>query len=157
MTPETDAARSGSTRVSIVTADSEIAACYPVMRQLRPHLASAAVFLERVLRQQAQGYRLLALWRDYHALACAGFRIQENLVRGQFLYVDDLVTAEGERGRGHARHLLDTLAKTARGEKCVALVLDCGVSNAGAHRFYFRNRFDITAFHFVTPTQGRAG
>ena len=42
---------------------AEILACYPVMRELRPHLATPEEFLERVQRQAEQGYRLLAAWK----------------------------------------------------------------------------------------------
>ena len=42
---------------------AQIAACFPVMRELRPHLRSAEELIERVSRQrQDAGYRILAAW-----------------------------------------------------------------------------------------------
>ncbi len=131
--------------------DEEIAACYPAMRELRPHLANPASFLAQVRRQMAEGYRLLALWRDRRVVACAGYRLQENLIRGRHLYVDDLVTLVAERSRGHGTRLLDALTMEACAQGCHWLVLDSGVGLAGAHRFYFRHGLTITAFRFGLP------
>jgi hypothetical protein len=38
----------------------DVAACFPVMVQLRPHLDSADELVARVARQRVAGYRLLA-------------------------------------------------------------------------------------------------
>src|SRR5579864_2027067 len=97
-----------------VETDGEVAACFPVMVLLRPHLADAAELVARVARQRAAGYRLLAAWRDGAPVALAGYRIEENLIHGRFLYVDDLVTAEGERGGGIGARLLDAAAEEGR-------------------------------------------
>lgn len=40
-------------------ADDEVAACFPVMRELHPHRSSAAELVARVARQHDGGYRLL--------------------------------------------------------------------------------------------------
>jgi hypothetical protein len=64
--------------------DTEIAACFPVMVLLRPHLA-AEEFVTRVRRQHGAGYRLLAAWRDGVPVALAGYRIEENLIHGRFI------------------------------------------------------------------------
>ena len=77
--------------------DAETAACFPVMVRLRPHLANADELVARVARQRAAGYRILSAWRDGVPVGLAGYRIEENLIHGRFVYVDDLVTAEGER------------------------------------------------------------
>ena len=75
----------------------DAAALFPLMRELRPHLASTAEFAARWQRQAAEGYRIAALWPEERPVALAGFRLQDNLMHGRHLYVDDLVTAEGER------------------------------------------------------------
>lgn len=131
--------------------DDDIAACHPVMRELRPHLTDAAAFQAQIRRQIADGYRLLALWRGERVVACAGFRFQENLIRGRFLYVDDLVTVADERSEGHGARLLDALGELARAQGCGWLMLDSGVALARAHRFYFRQGLAISAFRFALP------
>ena len=52
----------------------DIAACFPVFVQLRPHLADADELVTRVRRQQGVGYRVLAAWRDGVPIGIAGYR-----------------------------------------------------------------------------------
>ena len=84
----------------------------------------------------AQRYRLLGAWRGDEPLALAGYRLDENLIYGSFLYVDDLVTHESSRGRNLGARLLDALTESARRAGCAKLVLDTGLSNALAQRLF---------------------
>jgi ribosomal protein S18 acetylase RimI-like enzyme len=122
--------------------------CYPVMVQLRPHLGCADEFVARWRRQVADGYRLLALFDGPRALALAGYRVQENLVHGRFLYVDDLVTDEALRGGGHGERLMTHLQQEARALGCRKVVLDTPLANSLGQRFYFRNGLLATALRF---------
>jgi ribosomal protein S18 acetylase RimI-like enzyme len=128
--------------------DQDILACYPVMRQLRPHLRSAEEFLQQAKRQGEQGYCLLAAWRGEQVLALAGYRLQENLVHGRFLYVDDLVTLESARRHRLGQQLLDKAADIARQQHCDKLVLDTALGNSLAQRFYFRQGMLAAALRF---------
>jgi len=121
-----------------VVGEADIAACYALMRALRPQLSSEAEFIERWRRQSEQGYSIVVIWRAQRPVALAGFRVQENLVHGRFLYVDDLVTDESERRRGHGARLLDRLKAEGRARGCRKLVLDTALENTLAHRFYYR-------------------
>ena len=118
--------------------EAEVAACFPVMLALRPHLSGPQELVERVGRQRAQGYRLLAAWRAAVPVGLAGYRVEDNLIHGRFVYVDDLVTAEAERRRGLGARLLDAVAEAGRGLGCRRLVLDTALDNVLAHRFYYR-------------------
>lgn len=122
--------------------------CYPVMHQLRPHLVSADELVERWRRQATAGYRLLAVREAGCVLALAGYRVQENLVYGRFLYVDDLVSDSAIRGRGYGECLMDALKKEALAQGCGKLVLDTALSNALGQRFYFRNGLLPSALRF---------
>ena len=115
-----------------------IAACFPVIRLLRPHLVSAVELVERVQRQTADGYRLLAAWSGTEVIGATGYRMQENLIRGRFCYVDDLVVAERERRHGLGARLLDAVAAEARLIGIERLTLDTGFDNLLGQRFYFR-------------------
>jgi GNAT superfamily N-acetyltransferase len=150
----TDAARSaaaaGANGIGIGYADSEpeVALCYGLMRQLRPHLASEREFVERWRRQAADGYRLLAVWEAGRPVALAGFRVSENLIYGRFFYVDDLVTDASHRGGGHGRLLMNRLKDEARALGCARLVLDTALANALGQRFYFREGLLPRALRF---------
>ena len=121
-----------------VDTDDQLRACYPVMKQLRPHLEAEDDFVARVTRMRQQGYRILAAWEHGEVVALAGYRLQENLVYGTFLYVDDLVAGEKSRSQRWGAHLLDKLTTYAERADCVKLVLDTGLTNGLAQRFYFR-------------------
>ena len=92
---------------------ADLAACFPVMRELRPHLADAAQFIERVERQSQAGYRLLAAWNGDHVVGVAGYRPAENLIYGRFMYVDDLAVAASERRAASARACSTAFATNA--------------------------------------------
>lgn len=124
--------------MKIVETEQELRACYPLMKELRPQLASEDAFVAQVLRQRAQDYHILAVWQDDEVVALAGYRYQENTVYGRFLYVDDLVTAERHRGHRWGALLLGKLTVFAEQAQCARLVLDTGLTNVLAQRFYFR-------------------
>ncbi|HCA27584.1 MAG TPA: GNAT family N-acetyltransferase [Betaproteobacteria bacterium] len=128
--------------------ENDVRRCYAVMAQLRPHLASEDDFVARWRRQATDGYRLLALLDGLHVVALAGFRVQENLVHGRFLYVDDLVTDERLRSGGHGERLMARLKQEAHVLGCGKLVLDTPLSNSLGHRFYFRNGLLASALRF---------
>jgi GNAT superfamily N-acetyltransferase len=130
--------------------DADIEACYPVMAQLRPHVP-AEDFVTRVRRMETTGYRLASIGDGGMVRAVAGYRFLDQLVRGKVLYVDDLVTDEAARSQGYGEALIAWLHAHAREEGCTALELDSGVHRDSAHRFYFRHRMTITAYHFTRP------
>ena len=132
--------------------EDELRACFPSCASW-PHLADPADFTARVRRMAAQRYRLLGAWRGDEPLALAGYRLDENLIYGSFLYVDDLVTHESSRGRNLGARLLDALTESARRAGCAKLVLDTGLSNALAQRFYFRQGLLTSAMRFSKPLE----
>lgn len=135
-------------KIALAESDADIARCFPVMAQLRPHLVEAA-FVARVRQMQHEGFHLAWLEDAGTVRAVAGYRYYDKLFSGKNLYVDDLVTDSNERSRGHGGRLLTWLAEQARQHVCTQLELDSGVQRFDAHRFYFRERMNITAYHFV--------
>lgn len=135
-------------RLSHIDNEQDRLACFEVMRELRPHLASAQAFAEQVGRQAAQGYRLLAASQDGEVMALAGYRVQESLVYGRFLYVDDLVTSANARGNGLGSKLIDALREEAKRQGCKHLVLDTALGNSLGQRFYFRQGLLSKGLHF---------
>ena len=131
--------------------ESHLAAA--ALLELRPHLETAERAVERIDAQRADGYRLAASFEpgDEQAAAVAGFRISTSLAWGHHVYVDDLVTREALRGRGHADALMAWVEDEARGQGCRQLHLDSGLGpdRADAHRFYFRHGLTIVSHHFA--------
>jgi GNAT superfamily N-acetyltransferase len=112
--------------------DDDIAAAFPVMSMLRDRV-QRETFVAEIRRQQLQGYELIGAFDGNQLVALAGVRRTHTLSRGEHLFVDDLVTAEAARGRGHGRSLLKWLA-----ERCLA---------EGVPRIYLDSRNTATTFY----------
>jgi GNAT superfamily N-acetyltransferase len=117
---------------------AELLACHAVMAELRPHLKDPSAFVRQVMRQQQHGYRLLAAWDKDRPVGLVGYRVQENLMYGQFTYVDDLIVLQGYRRDGVGAQLLSAARAYARESGCRYFTLDTGLSMALAQRFYYR-------------------
>jgi len=74
-------AKGGWVNIQIAESDADIAACYRVMSELRPHVDQQA-FVTRVQAQEQQGYRLVFAEDSDGAVAVAGFRVGESLAWG---------------------------------------------------------------------------
>ena len=136
-----------SIHIEIAQTDEQIVSCYPVMAELRPHIALDD-FTARIRLQQTDGFILAYLSDEGIIFAVTGFRIGVNLAWGKYLYVDDLVTSGKTRSHGYGKALFQWLVEYAKAEHCNQLHLDSGVQRFGAHRFYLTNRMDITSYHF---------
>jgi GNAT superfamily N-acetyltransferase len=106
------------------------------MIELRPHLKDAGSFIRQVMRQREHGYRLSAAWRDARIVGVIGYRLQENLLYGRFVFVDDLVVHQEFRRDGIGARLLSVARAYARETSCRHFVLDTGLHMALAQRFY---------------------
>ena len=134
--------------IAEVTTDADIMATADVMRKLRPNIEPDA-YVPTVRRMmQTDGYHLVALREGSLVRAVAGFRSMEMLYCGRILYVDDLNTDDASRSRGFGSALMDWLKSKARELGCEQLHLDSGVQREATHRFYFRERLTINAYHF---------
>lgn len=158
----------------------ETGRAWAAMRALRTAWGDRDAFVARVDEvQRPEGYRLAGVFADAgaesadaaaepadaraapgdggdagtagDAVAVAGFRIGHNLAWGRFLYVDDLSTLPGARGRGHAGALLEWVLAEARVQRCDEVHLDSGVQPErwDAHRLYLNHGYAITSHHFA--------
>jgi GNAT superfamily N-acetyltransferase len=136
--------------VKLADSDADLRRCHAVMRQLRPHFGQEEAFITQVRRQMAQERWRLAFVEDGDEVAAvAGFRLLECLATGKTLYVDDLVTREDRRSKGHGENLMRWLEAHARKLGCQTFSLDSGTQRTGAHKFYFRMGMVIPSFHFA--------
>jgi Acetyltransferase (GNAT) family. len=124
-----------------------LARCAEVHRQLRPQLPDD--YSGRMAQVFASGGRMIAAVENEKVLGLAVFRVLSKTSSGCELYVDDLLTAEGERSRGVGQMLVEWLKRWGRENGCWTLTLDSGTQRYRAHRFYMREGFEIQSFHFV--------
>ncbi|MEH2237240.1 GNAT family N-acetyltransferase [Nostoc sp.] len=133
--------------IQLAESDFQILGCFPVISQLGRHLEQAK-FVEQVLYQMKEGYKLAFMEVEEQAVAVAGFRISTCLASGKFLYIDDLVVDELKRSQGYGQQLFQWLIEYAKNHQCEHLSLDSGVQRFAAHRFYLMQRMSITSHHF---------
>lgn len=128
--------------------DSRMPAALAVMGELRAD--RSVEDLERLLAEARERgeYRIAGLFEAGECRAVAGFRVATSFAYGRHLFVDDLVTADAQRSRGHGERLEEHLRSIARAEGCGAIRLNSGLARRRAHRFYFRRGYAIDSFHF---------
>ena len=128
--------------------DPRLAAVHPVMHELRTEM-SLDEFRATYEAGYATGYRVAALFDEGECRAAAGYHLTYGFLHGRFMYIDDLVTASVHRSKSYGKALNDYLTDLARREGCSGVQLDSGTHRTDAHRFYFREGYVITSFHFV--------
>ena len=132
-----------------IESDTDLDASFLVMQELRPHLNDRAAYVTQIAQQRQQGYRLLAAWHDGAIVGLAGYRLQDNLLYGRFVYVDDLVVSASWRRAGLGAQLLQAARQQAVALRCAHFLLDTGLHMALAQRFYFRKGLLAKGMHFV--------
>ena len=134
--------------VSIAATDEDIAACYPVMSELRPHISGKEfVSLVRHLGS-ATGFQLAFLRAHGEVKSVAGYRISEWLAGGKYLEIEDLVSKASERSKGYGGQLFDWVKDLAARSGCRQVRLVSNVRRLDAHRFYLRKGMALDAHYF---------
>ena len=135
--------------IARISTDEEILSTRDVMLQLRPHIAPED-YVRTVRRMMTNERYQLAAAVDRGVRAVAGYRISEMLYCERLLTIDELVTDENSRSGGYGKELMDWLKAEARANGCTQIHLISRVTREEAHRFYFRERFAVRAFCFMT-------
>ena len=118
-----------------------------VHRQLRPGLPQG--YAAKMARVFADGGRMSVATLEERVVGVAVYRVFEDTMGERRMYIDDLVTTEGERSRGVGHLLVSHLESVARAAGCRIVTLDSGTQRHRAHAFYFRERYAAVSFHFA--------
>lgn len=132
--------------IQTASTDEQIMNCLELLKHLRPHL-SETDFLEKVRRQEKEGYQLIFISDQEGVKSVAGYRIAHFLAWGRVLYVDDLITLPEARGIGFGTHLLKWLMGEAKKHQCNGIHLDTGIEREDAHRLYLNLGMKINCLH----------
>lgn len=130
--------------------DASLLKCYPILKQLRPHL-DEATFVQEAQALRAVGLHFVSASHEGHVVGLATYRLLVSFAHGRNLYVDDLVTDQSKRSLGVGKGLIQWLTQRCRELACPTLQLDSGTQRERAHAFYFREGFFARSFHFVKP------
>ncbi len=130
--------------------DSEVMSTFEVMSQLRDIPKENYVSLIRAMQESEKCQLIGAYIPDNRCVAAAVFRVKRSLFRKgeRELQVDDFVTDESFRSQGVGHELITGLKTECERENCVGITLDSGLQRVDAHRFYEKEGFQSTAFHF---------
>jgi GNAT superfamily N-acetyltransferase len=123
--------------------------CFPVMKELRPHLEFSDYLLIYEEAHRNDGYEIVAIEDEGKILAVMGYRILSDYVRGKHIYIDDLVSSETARSKGLGAELLRYAEDIARKMECQTLRLCTGIENDRGAKFYEKNGWAKRAFAFT--------
>lgn len=132
-----------------LTTAEEIATSFEAFLELRPFLTDKPSFVKKVLNQQKEGYKVVAILEGDEVVACMGFRIFTMLCWGKILYLDDLVTKEKSRNKGYGKALLDHATHLAQQNECDQIHLDTGYTRHTAHKVYLNQGFEFHCHHLA--------
>jgi len=123
--------------------------CFPVMKELRPHLSEQEYLDIYRHAHSMDGYEIIALQDEDQILALMGYRIVYDFVRGRHLYIDDLVSTEKARSQGLGEKLLKHAETLAQQLNCKSLRLCTGLENDRAIKFYEKNHWTQRAVAYI--------
>jgi GNAT superfamily N-acetyltransferase len=136
-------------RTFIAKTKEDLERCFQVMRELRPHL-TYSTFIEIYENSKCDDYEIVAIEDGSQIVALMGYRITWDMVRGKYLYIDDLVTTEQVRSQGLGAQLLKYAEEKARELNCKGgLRLCTGMSNERGIKFYEREGWTKRSFAYV--------
>src|SRR5215207_6515231 len=121
---------------------------FPVLAELRPHL-SLDTFRKVARDAENEGLKFTACYGGDAVVGVAGWRVMTTTYADRKLHIDDLVVTSNRRSRGAGSSLLEHLRDRATALKCTAIDLDSRVHRHDAYRFYLRERYIISAHHFL--------
>ena len=128
---------------------SELEKCFPVMKELRPHLNLSDFLLIYDEAHRHDGFEIVAIEENNQILAVMGYRILFDYVRGKHIYIDDLVSSERVRSKGLGAELLQYAEGVAREINCTTLRLCTGIENIRGVKFYEKNGWTKRAFAYT--------
>jgi GNAT superfamily N-acetyltransferase len=138
-----------SKRIFIAQSKSDIEICFPVMKELRPHLSLQEYLSIYEQSHHSDGYEIIAIEDQGKILAVMGYRFLSDMVRGKHIYIDDLVSTESERSKGLGAELLKYAEDIAAKNGCKTLRLCAVLENERGIQFYDRNGWTKRAYAYT--------
>ncbi len=126
----------------------QMLAQHPLILQLNPDMPLSR-YRELLQLMLPKGYRMVAAFNaGGRCIGLSGFWISAKLYSGKYLEPDNFVVDAAHRAAGVGKLLWDWMLQEAQRHQCDTVMLDAYVTNAAAHRFYFREDFHVKSFHF---------
>lgn len=129
----------------------QVAFCKDALFAFRTNL-NETTYIDLVMDMIAEeSFKLVYIPNDDNtgAAAFTGYRTQHTLRTGWMIYIDDLYTDPGYRGRGYAGALLDQVTQEAAAAGIQSVHLDSGYMLHDAHRLYLNKGYVLACNHFA--------
>ncbi len=136
-------------RIFTVKNKNDLERCYPVMKELRPHLSFEDYVSIYNDSHATDGYEIVAIEDKEQILAVMGYRFLSDFVRGKHVYIDDLVSTEKARSHGLGAELLKFAEEIAQTTGCKSLRLCTGIENQRGMKFYDRNGWTKRSYAYT--------
>jgi GNAT superfamily N-acetyltransferase len=136
-------------RIFTAKNNSDLERCFPVMKELRPHLSFEEYMSIYEDAHASNGYEIVAIEDHGKVLAVMGYRFLSDFVRGKHIYIDDLVSTEAARSKGLGAELLRFAEDIAVKNECNTLRLCAVLENERGIQFYNRHGWAKRAFAFT--------
>jgi GNAT superfamily N-acetyltransferase len=120
----------------------------PLVEKQNPKIAPDEL-RRRLDQMRLHRYHCIAAFEGQRMVGVAGYWLGARLWCGEYLDADNVVVEESVRSRGVGKALMNWLEAKAAELGCRLLVLDSYVTYARAHKFYFREGYEITGYHFT--------
>lgn len=127
----------------------EIYKTYPLVVHLTP-LLSIEQF--KIIQREMcnDGYQCIGAYDTQGTmLGMCGYWIRYRFYCAKSLYIDNIVSAKGARGRGIGSVLMEWLVAEAKRHSCEHIALDSYLDNKDAHSFYLTQGLAISGLHFM--------
>ena len=127
---------------------AEIPSIFTLVNLNNPRITKA-IFTHRLKDMMPLGYHAVAAFDGATMVAISGFWLRSRFWCGRQMDIDNFFVHPDYRSAGLGKKLIAWLEKRALAEKCELIVLDCYVDYFHAHRFYQREGFVTTGYHFT--------
>jgi ribosomal protein S18 acetylase RimI-like enzyme len=138
-----------SENIFVAKTKSDLEKCYPVLKELRPHLSFEDYLKIYDQAHLSNGYEIVAIQQNDRVLAVMGYRILSDFVRGKHIYIDDLVSSESARSKGLGAELLKYAETVAKNIECESLRLCAVFDNERGIKFYEKNGWTKRSYAFT--------
>lgn len=127
--------------------EDELSLILPLIEKHNPKIPPEELG-RRLQVMMTHGYHCIAAFEAERLVGVAGYWLGARFYCGEYMDVDNVVVEEALRSKGVGAKMMEWLEEKARSLGCKIIVLDSYVTFAGAHRFYFRQGYEILGFHF---------
>jgi GNAT superfamily N-acetyltransferase len=134
-------------QIKYLKTSDELLSIYPLIRQHHVSMIDDdfALFIEEMKDTR---YQCIGAFDGDKLIATVGFWVGVRFYCGKYMYINNFVVDNNQRGKGVGSQVMEWLEEEAKRLNCKAVVLDSYVTNSAAHKFYFGKGYIISNFHF---------